>query len=91
MLVVSAEVLEESDDEELDNLTNEHDILELWYLSIMVEPEYINFPKRILHVTMDSYLPAVFGTKFRFRSKEDMQRLLVTKSIIFRRWYCSFW
>lgn len=76
MLFVSGETLEESDDEELDNLSNEHDILELWYLSIMVEPEFINFPKRRIHVTMDSYLPAVFGTKFRFRSKEDMQRLM---------------
>ena len=73
MLFVSGEALEESDDEELDNLSNEHDILELWYLSIMVVPEFINFPIR---VTMDSYLPAVFGTKFRFRSKEDMQRLM---------------
>ena len=27
-------------------------------------------------ITIDSYLPAVFGSKFRLRSKEDMRRLL---------------
>lgn len=76
MLAVGGEALEESDDAEVDYLDSYHDDLEQWYLSIMVEPEFINFPKRRLHVTMDAYMPAIFGSKFRFRSKEDMLRLL---------------
>ena len=39
----------------------------------MIEPDFINFPKSRMPITI---FPAVFGSKFRFRSKEDMRRLL---------------
>ena len=69
-------MLSESDDEEVDMLEDESDELEKSYLSIMVEPQFINFPKRRLDVKINSFMPATFGIKFRFRSQDDMRRLL---------------
>ena len=58
---------DESDDEEVDLLEDESDELEKLYLSIMVEPQFINFPKRRFEIKIDSYMPATFGIKFRFQ------------------------
>ena len=32
-------------------------------------------------ITIDSYIPATFGNKFRFRSREDMRRLLHSRRL----------
>ena len=60
----------------MDFLEDEAGELEEWYLSIMVEPYFINFPKLRLDVKINSFMPATFGIKFRFRSQEDMRRIL---------------
>ena len=64
---------DESDDDEVHLLEDESDKLEKLYLSIMVEPLFINFPKRRFDVKIDSFMPATFGIKFRFRSHDDMR------------------
>lgn len=66
----------ESDDDELDVLDDEHDEIEKWYLGVVVEPLYIPFKKLKVEVTIDGCMPSTFGNKFRFRSKDDMHRLL---------------
>ena len=76
MLINTAEADNESEEDETDFLLDEHDTLEEWFLSIMVEPRFVNFPKVRKQITIDSYIPATFGNKFRFRSREDMRRLL---------------
>ena len=45
MFIAAAEADNEFDNDEIDYLLDEHDELEKWFLNIMVEPEYVNFPK----------------------------------------------
>ena len=63
---VDEEMLNESDDEVVDLLEDESDEPEKSYLCIMVEPQFINFPKRRFDVKIN-FIPATIGIKFRFR------------------------
>lgn len=40
---IGVDAVDESDEDEVDDLEEEHDELELWYLNIMIEPDFINF------------------------------------------------